>query len=94
MNAIWLDVLDRYSNTLVRSVVEPQAWMDAEYPIDGHTAEDAETCHVVRQHIIAYKWAKLKECHLAALELNKPRQRFEHLLTTLMKYVTLFDCRE
>lgn len=56
LEAIWDDTLDRYSGVLIRQLVEPRVWLNAEFPLDS--PEDSQT-EVVRKMLIKSKWPRL-----------------------------------
>ena len=78
---IWEDVLDRYSNTLIRFLIEPKIWINDEFPVGD------SDCEIVRQMLIKGKWTRLKECYRNAEEMISPEPRTESELETLKNFV-------
>jgi hypothetical protein len=79
-HAAWLDVEDRYANTLVRFPIGPADWVHDEFP--------GEEGHEVKQMLIKTgRFLKLVEMHKIAEMLITLKPEFQDVLTTLKNYV-------
>ena len=79
MTKIWFEIEDLYVLSLQKCIVEPQKWINEEYPKDEH--------EVIHSLMIKGKILVLARHFECAIKLYTPEQVYEHVQITLQKYV-------
>lgn len=81
LNKLFEEIIDRYSGVLIRCIIIPKQWLNAEFPIHDPDNE------VIYKGLIKGKIQRMNDCHKNAIDLMSPESIWENEILTLKNFV-------